>query len=112
MHIKVLLNLLLVGALSFGGTSSLASPADPAPADPAPQAETENEVLARILHELEAIDELVVDASNRADTGAVSQMDYPALRHDLRTIRLGIEDFLLVPRNRTRSIPPLRGVYR
>ncbi|MCB1735671.1 MAG: RAQPRD family integrative conjugative element protein [Gammaproteobacteria bacterium] len=104
---KVFLHLLVLGAVGFGSTATLASPTDQTV-----HAETEDEVLARVLHELEAIDHLIVDASNRADEGAVSQLDYPALRHDLRTIRLGIEEFLLVPRNRIRAIPPLRGVYR
>jgi len=75
-------------------------------------ADGERESLARIAHELEAIQPLITEAASQANPDARIQFQYDWLRQDLNRIRRGIETHLDAPRAEPRIFPPLRGDYR
>ena len=72
----------------------------------------ERETLARLVHELESLEPLIVEASRAADPDARVRFQYDWLRQDLATIRRGVEAHLEAPRAEPRPVPPLRGDYR
>lgn len=72
----------------------------------------ERAALARITHELNAIDPLIAEAVSQANPDARVRFQYDWLRQDLERIRLGIEAHIDAPRSEPRSFPPLRGDYR
>ena len=78
------------------------------------QADTddEREALARLVHELKALEPLIVEASRAADPDARVRFQYDWLRQDLAIVRRGIEAHLEAPRSEPRPFPPLRGDYR
>ncbi len=75
-------------------------------------AEAEREALARIIHELEAIEPLIQVAESQANPDARIRFRYDWLREDLERIRLGIREHINAPRAQPRTYPPLRGDYR
>ena len=72
----------------------------------------EQAALARIHHELQAIEPLITEAASQANPDARIRFQYDWLRQDLDRIRLGIEAHIDAPRSEPRSFPPLRGDYR
>lgn len=74
--------------------------------------DAEREALARLVHELESLEPLIVEASQAADPDARIRFQYEWLRQDLTTVRRGIEAHLEAPRVEPRPVAPLRGDYR
>ena len=72
----------------------------------------ERAALARIIHELKAIDPLITEAASQANPDARVRFQYKWLRQDLERIRLGIQEHIDAPRSEPRTFPPLRGDYR
>ena len=75
-------------------------------------ADGERAALARIIHELQAIDPLITEAASQANPDARVRFRYDWLRQDLDRIRLGIQEHIDAPRSEPRTFPPLRGDYR
>jgi RAQPRD family integrative conjugative element protein len=75
-------------------------------------ADAERDALARLVHELESLEPLIVEASQAADPDARIRFQYDWLRHDLETVRHGIEAHIDAPRTEPRPLAPLRGDYR
>ncbi len=75
-------------------------------------ADGERAMLARISHELVAIEPLIEKAHSQADLDARIKFKYDRLGQDLNQIRLGIEAHIDAPRSAPRAFPPLRGDYR
>lgn len=75
-------------------------------------AQGERESLARVIHELQAVEPLLRAAESGANPDARVRFRYDWLRQDLQRMRLGIQDHLDAPRAEPRSFPPLRGEYR
>jgi len=82
--------------------------AGPAHADP----DAEREALARLIHELQALESLIETAESQALPDTRIRFRYDWLRRDLRRVRDGIQDHIDAPRNEPRRFPPLRGDYR
>ena len=70
-------------------------------------ADGERAALARIIHELQAIDPLITEAASQANPDARVQFQYDWLRQDLDRIRLGIQEHIDAPRSEPRTFPPL-----
>ena len=81
---------------------------NPALADP----DGEREALARLTHEIEALEPLIRSAESQANPDARVRFRYDWLRHDLARVRLGIQEHIDAPRADPRTFPPLRGDYR
>ena len=75
-------------------------------------ADGERESLARITHELEAIEPLITEAVSQANPDARIRFQYDWLRQDLIKIQQGIKSHIDAPRSEPRTFPPLRGHYR
>ena len=75
-------------------------------------AEGERESLARVIHELQAVEPLLRAAESQANPDARVRFRYDWLRQDLQRMRLGIQEHIDAPRAEPRSFPPLRGEYR
>jgi len=75
-------------------------------------ADGERAALARIVHELNAIEPLIAEAASQANPDARIRFQYGWLRQDLNRIRLGIQEHIDTPRSEPRTFPPLRGDYR
>ena len=75
-------------------------------------ADGERAALARIDHELQAIEPLITAASSQASPDARIRFQYDWLRQDVDRIRRGIQAHIDAPRAEPRSFPPLRGDYR
>ena len=90
------------------GLLSTALPVQFAVAD----ADGERAALARIVHELQAIDPLIAAATSQANPDARVRFQYNWLRQDLHRIRIGIQEHIDTPRSEPRTFPPLRGDYR
>ena len=95
-------HLLIVGLLS------IALPMQSATAD----ADAEREALARIAHELDALEALIREAQSQAEPDARIRFRYDWLRQDLSRMQQGIRDHIDAPRSEPRTFPPLRGDYR
>ncbi len=78
----------------------------------AADADGERAALARINHELNAIEPLIAEAASQANPDARIRFQYDWLRQDLNRIRLGIQEHIDVPRSEPRTFPPLHGDYR
>jgi len=78
----------------------------------AADADGERAALARIDHELQAIEPLITEASSQANPDARIRFQYDWLRQDLDRIRRGIQAHIDAPRSEPRTFPPLRGDYR
>ena len=72
----------------------------------------EREQLARVIHELQALEPLLRAAQSQANPDARVRFRYDWLRQDLQRMRLGIQEHINAPRAQPRSFPPLRGDYR
>ena len=72
----------------------------------------EQTALARIHHELQAIEPLIAEAAAQANPDARIRFQYDWLRQDLNRIHQGIQAHIDAPRSEPRSFPPLRGDYR
>ena len=72
----------------------------------------ERAALARIVHELQAIEPLITEATSQANPDARIRFQYDWLRQDLHRIRIGIHEHIDTPRSEPRTFPPLRGDYR
>jgi len=75
-------------------------------------ADAEREALARVAHELEALEPLIRTAQSQANPDARIRFRYDWLRHDLARVRLGVQEHIDAPRAEPRSFAPLRGDYR
>ena len=75
-------------------------------------ADAERAALARVIHELQAMDPLITQAASQANPDARVRFQYDWLRQDLDRIRLGIQEHIDAPRSEPRTFPPLRGDYR
>jgi RAQPRD family integrative conjugative element protein len=72
----------------------------------------EREQLARVIHELQAVEPLLRAAQSQANPDARIRFRYDWLRQDLERMRLGIQEHINAPRVEPRSFPPLGGDYR
>jgi len=75
-------------------------------------ADGERAELARITHELEAIEPLITEAAAQANPDARIHFQYDWLRQDLNKIQQGLQAHIDAPRSEPRTFPPLRGDYR
>ena len=75
-------------------------------------AEGEREALARVIHELQALEPLLRAGESQANPDARVRFRYDWLRQDMQRMRLGIQEHINAPRAEPRSFPPLRGEYR
>ena len=75
-------------------------------------ADGERESLARITHELEAIEPLITEAAMQANPDARIRFQYDWLRQDLNKIQQGLQAHIDAPRSEPRTFLPLRGDYR
>ncbi|MGB5465580.1 MAG: RAQPRD family integrative conjugative element protein [Sedimenticolaceae bacterium] len=75
-------------------------------------ADAEREALARLTHDIEALESLIRAAESQASPDARVRFHYDWLRQDLARVRLGIQEHIDAPRAEPRSFPPLRGDYR
>jgi RAQPRD family integrative conjugative element protein len=75
-------------------------------------ADGEREALARILHELQALEPLLRMGEVQANPDARVRFRYDWLHQDLMRMRLGIQAHIDAPRAEPRQFPPLRGEYR
>jgi RAQPRD family integrative conjugative element protein len=80
----------------------------PAMADP----DAEREALARLIHEIEALEPVIATAESQASPDARIRFRYDWLRQDLERVRAGVQEHIDTPRNEPRKVPPLRGDYR
>lgn len=94
--------------LLIAGLLSTALPMQAAIAD----ADAERESLARIAHELDALEALIRKAESQAEPDARIRFRYDWLRQDLTRVQQGIQDHIDAPRSEPRTFPPLRGDYR
>ena len=72
----------------------------------------EREQLARLAHEIEALNALVEAAQAQSDYPQRIRFQYAWLKQDLERVRHGILDHLHAPQSEPRRIPPLGGDYR
>ena len=75
-------------------------------------ADAEREALAKIIHELNALDPLINRAEANADQDSRIRFRYDWLRQDLKQVKDGIQSHIDSPRAQPRSLLPLRGDYR
>jgi RAQPRD family integrative conjugative element protein len=75
-------------------------------------ADGERAALARVIHELQAIEPLITEASSQANPDARIRFQYDWLRQDLSRMQQGIREHIDTPRPEPRTFPPLRGDYR
>lgn len=75
-------------------------------------ADAEREALAKIIHEINALETLINRAEANADRDSRIRFRYDWLRQDLKQIKDGIQSHIDSPRAQPRSFPPLRGDYR
>jgi len=75
-------------------------------------ADAEREALAKIIHEINALETLINRAEVNADRDSRIRFRYDWLRQDLKQIKDGIQSHIDSPRAQPRSFPPLRGDYR
>lgn len=75
-------------------------------------ADAEREALAKVIHELNALDSLIKRAEANAEQDSRIRFRYDWLRQDLKQIKDGIQSHIDSPRAQSRSFPPLRGDYR
>ncbi|MCP4305808.1 MAG: conjugal transfer protein [bacterium] len=75
-------------------------------------AEGEREALARLVHELKALEPVIKQAEAQSPREARVRLRYDWLRTDLRRVAQGIQDHINAPRAEPRQVAPLRGDYR
>lgn len=74
--------------------------------------DAEREALARIVHELQAVESLITKAQAQAVNDTRVQFQYDWLRSDVTLMKDGIQSHIDAPRAQPRAFPPLRGDYR
>jgi RAQPRD family integrative conjugative element protein len=72
----------------------------------------ERAILARMVHEIDALNPLIEEAEREADPDARIRFQYDWLRGDLARIRMAIQDHVDAPSAEPHPVPPLRGDYR
>ncbi|HFD11714.1 MAG TPA: conjugal transfer protein [Crenotrichaceae bacterium] len=72
----------------------------------------EHQLLAQLVHELDALQPLIDGAQDNSDQDARVHFNYDWLRTDVERIRTGIHNHLTQPRPQPRHIAPLKGDYR
>jgi RAQPRD family integrative conjugative element protein len=72
----------------------------------------ERAALARLVHEIEALEPIISEAEREADADARIRFQYDWLRVDLVRMRMAIQEHIEAPSAEPRSVPPLRGDYR
>ncbi len=75
-------------------------------------ADAERKALARVVHELQALEPLLQAAESQANPDARIRFRHDWLRQDLARVRLGVQEHIDAPRAEPRTFPPLRGDYR
>ena len=75
-------------------------------------ADAEREALAKVIHELNALEPLIKRAEANAEQDSRIRFRYDWLRQDLKQIKDGIQSHIDSPRAQPRTFPPLRGDYR
>ena len=75
-------------------------------------ADAEREALARLIHELETLEQLIRYAQSQANPDARIRFRYDWLRQDLARMRAGVQEHIDAPRAEPRTFPPLSGDYR
>jgi len=75
-------------------------------------ADAERVALAKITHELDALQPLLLEARSQANSDARVSFQYDWLSLDISRIKLSIQEHLSAPRTQPRSFPPLKGDYR
>ena len=75
-------------------------------------ADAEREALAKVIHELNALEPLIKRAEANAEQDSRIRFRYNWLRQDLKQIKDGIQSHIDAPRAQPRSFPPLGGDYR
>lgn len=74
--------------------------------------DAERDALARLVHELHALQPLIDEAQAKADTSSRIKFNYGWLRDDLAKICDGVQAHIDKPRAEPRTFPPLSGDYR
>ena len=69
-------------------------------------------MLARIAHELQALEPLIRKAESAAIPEARIRFRYDWLRRDLARVQVGLETHLEAAADEPRAFAPLRGDYR
>lgn len=72
----------------------------------------EREALARVVHELRALEPLIQEAEAQAEPQARIRFEYLWLRKDIAKMIQGIQDHMDGGRAEPRIVEPLRGDYR
>ena len=72
----------------------------------------ERAALARLIHELDALNAIINEAQSQAGSTGRIRFQYGWLKQDLARVTLGIRDHLDAPRAVPREFPPLKGDYR
>ncbi len=75
-------------------------------------ADGERIALAKIVHELDALNPLITEAKSQSNPDARIQFQYDWLALDIHRVKSGMEEHLTAPRTQPRSFPPLKGDYR
>ncbi len=75
-------------------------------------ADGERAALARLIHELEALTPLIIEAKAQSNPDSRVAFEYDWLQLDIQRMKSGIEEHLVAPRTQPRSFPPLKGDYR
>lgn len=112
---------MLAGCASFAPPAPMPEPSSvPAPVataypssgDLLVAGDGESSALARIDHELAALEPLIREAERQSSRDARVRFEYGWLRADLGRMRQGIKAHLEAPRREPRRVEPLRGDYR
>ena len=94
--------LVLLTAACLGGISARS----------AADVDGERAALARLVHELALLTEIITEAEAQADVSRRVRFQYQWLRQDLARVRQGIEEHIQGVRIEPRKIKPLKGDYR
>lgn len=73
--------------------------------------DSENAALARLVHEIEALNPLINDAEKQQPKNTRIYFNYEALRHDLNQIKAGINQQITSTAIEPRAVEPIQGDY-
>ncbi len=96
-------------ALALPAISSPAGAADQV--DPGVFFQSQNDGLAAIVTEIDALDELVEIVSRLPGERSEYVVNYARLKTDIRLIKNGVLEAIEQPRSAPRSYPPVNGDY-
>ena len=71
----------------------------------------EAKAIQTLLHELQALDQLISDAETKQDVQATIKFQYQGFRDDLLIIRHGLQRALNQKDQTPNKLPPLRGQF-